>query len=285
MRVSKIIKLSYYQKTRRNTVVWWKINMVLITKTSNQPRWTKQLDFFLGTGSRNNRFFASQYNNATTSAHIRRAFPRESYCACACTRIAYSKKLIALTARIPWHFFPRNHQIWRLGKGKVNRLFMFFSHCDAPALISFVFFLHNIKWIISLTNDNNTLHTEQGCVGVFDQVINNTIYITFIVHIVSWVFDIFLCNLYVKSSLCTTLYTADTHTHTHSHTNWYSFYEVYGCCFYVYASFKKVLVVIISLPIQTKGVGYLGWMVGAALSVWRGKRCCSWGQFFWYVLS
>jgi len=83
-------------------------------------------------------------------------------------RIPYSKKHIALTARKNHDiFFPRNYQTSRHGKGKVNRLFMyFFSHCDAPALISFgFFFFNNIKCITSRTNDNNNARRdEQGCV-------------------------------------------------------------------------------------------------------------------------
>lgn len=161
-------KLACYQKTRRSTVVWRKINVVLITRISNQSRWPVQLDFFLGTGSRDNRFFASQYNNATTPAqYIQRAFPRESHCACACTRIAYSKKHIALTARIPWHFFPRNYQTWRLGKGKVNRLFMcFFFSCDAPMLISFGFFPPQYKIYYFFTYVLTTIIHDTLCMVV-----------------------------------------------------------------------------------------------------------------------
>lgn len=85
-------------------------------------------------------------NIITPPPHTRRAFsPRESYCACARARahIAYSKKLHCTYGTNTNHdiFFPRNYQTSSLGKGKVNRLFMYFfpcaSHCDAPAMISF----------------------------------------------------------------------------------------------------------------------------------------------------
>jgi len=154
--------LACYQNSRRTTVVWRKINVVLITRTSNQWRWPMQLDFFservLGTTG----FSLANIITPPHQYNISDVLFPASLIAHARAHVLRIRKN-TLHLRHEYHdiFFPRNHKTWRLGKGKVNQLFMyFFSYCDSPASISLGFFsstissvLFHVRTITTITHD------------------------------------------------------------------------------------------------------------------------------------